>query len=161
MSSTMHLVSRDTLDLDFSVAEEGIVTDTVRVSAGPTLNEVRLKEADRRGWRVFSPTDVEKARDRSQSFEDLLRSAGYPGIIVGRRDDCIRSSRANKCLLIVVDGVPLSGTYPLINPRDVYFLALLSPNQAQVQFGDRAPFGALVVYTRAYGDTYGKRPEYQ
>jgi hypothetical protein len=51
----------------------------------------------------------------------------------------------------------LGGTYPLINPRDVYFMALLSPNQAMVQFGDRGVNGALAVYTRARGDRYDER----
>ena len=175
LSSTLYLGARDTLDVDFSVAEEAVETDTVRVSAAPdgsnvnvtvhsvrvnaapTLNEVRLKEAERRGWRVFPPIEVQAIRERVNSFEDMLRSTGYPGFIIGRRDECIRSTRTNRCLLIVMDGMPLSGTYPNINPRDVYFLALLSPNQAQVQFGDRAPNGALVVYTRALGDKYEKR----
>ena len=152
LSSTLYLGASDTLDVDFSVAEEAVETDTVRVSAAPTLNEVRLKEAERRGWRVFPPVEVLAIRERVNSFEDMLRSTGYPGFIVGRRDECIRSTRTNRCLLIALDGVPLSGTYPNINPQDVYFLAVLSPNQAQVQFGDRAPNGALVVYTRAYGD---------
>jgi hypothetical protein len=40
---------------------------------------------------------------------------------------------------------------PLINPRDVHFMALLSPNQAMLQYGDQAPNGALAVWTRAPG----------
>jgi hypothetical protein len=96
---------------------------------------------------------VEKLRERSNSFEDLLRSSGYPGFIVpSRRDDCIRSTRYNRCLTIVIDGVPLSGSYPNINPRDVYFFALLSKTDAAVQFGERAPWGAIVIVTRAKGD---------
>jgi hypothetical protein len=157
LSSTLYLGARDTLDVDFSVAEEAVETDTVRVNAAPTLNEVRLKEAERRGWRVFPPIEVQAIRERVNSFEDMLRSTGYPGFIIGRRDECLRSTRTNRCLLIVMDGMPLSGTYPNINPRDVYFLAVLSPNQAQVQFGDRAPNGALVVYTRSNGDSYERR----
>lgn len=152
LSSTLYLGPRDTLDVDFSVAEEGIVTDTVKITSAPTLNATRLAEGNRRGWRVLQPAEVEKLRERANTFEDLLRSSGNTGLIIGRRDECIRSTRTNRCLLIVLDGVPLSGTYPNINPRDVHFLAVLSPNQAQVQFGDRAPNGALVVYTRAYGD---------
>lgn len=157
LSGTLYLGSRDTLDVDFSVAEEAIRTDTVRVRAAPLLNEIRLKEAERRGWRVFPPKEIAVIRDRVMSFEDLLRSTGYTGLMLSpRRDDCIRSTRNYKCLLIVVDGVPLSGSYPNINPRDVYFLALLTPNQAMLQFGDRGPNGALLVYTRAYGDKIDK-----
>ena len=155
MSNTIMAGDRDTLDVDFSVHEEGIVTDTMKVTATPGLNEIRLQEANRRGWKVFPPVEIAKIRDRVNSFEDLLRSTGSTGLIISpRRDDCIRSSRTNRCLTVVVDGVPLSGTNPLINPRDVYFMALLSPSQAQLQFGERAFYGALAVYTRAYGDKY-------
>lgn len=153
LSGELHLGKNDTLDVDFEIAEEGIVTDTVRVTAGPSLNDVRLREAQRRGWKVFSPAEVAAVRDRTQSFEDLLRSTGYAGFVISpKREDCIRSTRTYKCLTIVLDGVPLTGSYPLINPRDVSFMALLSPNQAVLQFGDRAPNGAIVVHTRSHGD---------
>ena len=153
LSEELTLAAGDTLDVNFRVVETAIRTDTVRVKASPSLNDVRLAEARRRGWRVFPPADVEKLRERSNSFEDLLRSTGYPGFVIpSRRDDCIRSTRYNRCLTIVLDGVPLSGSYPNINPRDVYFFALLGKTEAAVQFGDRAPWGALVIYTRARGD---------
>ena len=153
LSDEITLGASDTLDVNFSVVETGIRTDTVRVKATPSLNDVRLAEARRRGWRIFPPADVEKLRERSNSFEDLLRSTGYPGFVIpSRRDDCIRSTRYNRCLTIVLDGIPLSGSYPNINPRDVYFFALLGKTEAAVQFGDRAPWGAIVIYTRAKGD---------
>jgi hypothetical protein len=143
----------DTLEVNFNVVETGIRTDTVRVKSTPSFNELRLTEARRRGWRVFPPVEVEKLRERSNSFEDLLRSTGYPGFVVpSRRDDCIRSTRYNRCLTIVLDGIPLSGSYPNINPRDVYFFALLGKTESAVQFGDRTPWGAIVIYTRAKGD---------
>jgi hypothetical protein len=153
LSDEITLSASDTLEVNFSVEETGIRTDTVRVQAAASLNEVRLAEAKRRGWRVFPPAEVEKLRERSNSFEDLLRSTGFPGFVLpSRRDDCIRSTRYNRCLTIVIDGVPLSGSYPNINPRDVYFFALLSKTEASVQFGDRAPWGALVIVTRSKGD---------
>jgi hypothetical protein len=104
---------------------------------------------------------VASIRDRVMSFEDMLRSTGYPGLIISpRREDCIRTTRTNRCLLIVLDGQPLGGSYPNINPRDVYFMALLTPNQAMLQFGDRGPNGALMIHTRAAGDkiTFDKDP---
>ena len=153
LSEELTLATTDTLDVNFSVVETGIRTDTVRVKSTPSLNDLRLTEARRRGWRVFPPAEVEKLRERSNSFEDLLRSTGFPGFVVpSRRDDCIRSTRYNRCLTIVVDGVPLTGSYPNINPRDVYFFALLGKTESAVQFGDRTPWGAIVIYTRARGD---------
>jgi hypothetical protein len=153
LSDEITLSASDTIEVNFSVEETGIRTDTVRVQSAASLNEVRLAEAKRRGWRVFPPAEMEKLRERSNSFEDLLRSTGFPGFIIpSRRDDCIRSTRYNRCLTIVLDGVPLNGSYPNINPRDVYFIALLSKTEASVQFGDRAPWGALVIVTRSKGD---------
>ena len=153
LSEEITLATTDTLDVNFSVVETGIRTDTVRVKSTPSMNDLRLTEARRRGWRVFPPVEVEKLRERSNSFEDLLRSTGYPGFVIpSRRDDCIRSTRYNRCLTIVIDGVPLSGSYPNINPRDIYFFALLGKTEAAVQFGDRTPWGAIVIYTRAKGD---------
>ena len=153
LSEEITLATTDTLDVNFSVVETGIRTDTVRVKSTPSMNDLRLTEARRRGWRVFPPVEVEKLRERSNSFEDLLRSTGYPGFVVpSRRDDCIRSTRYNRCLTIVIDGVPLTGSSPNINPRDIYFFALLGKTEAAVQFGDRTPWGAIVIYTRAKGD---------
>ncbi len=155
LSDEITLQRNDTIDVNFSVVETGIRTDTVRVTSTPSLNEVRLAEAKRRGWRVFPPAEIEKIRERSNSFEDLLRSTGYPGFVIpSRRDDCIRSTRYNKCLTLVLDGVPLRGSYPNINPRDIYFLAYLGKTEASVQYGDRAPWGAIVIVTRSKGDRY-------
>jgi hypothetical protein len=153
LSGMLDLGPSDTLEVDFSVADEAVRTDTVRVRAASGLNEVRLREAERRGWKVFHPKEVAAIRDRVLNFEDMLRSTGYTGFVLSqRRDECVRSTRNNRCLLIVLDGVPLAGSYPNINPRDVYFMALLSPNQSMLQFGDRGPNGAIVIYTRASGD---------
>ena len=152
-SELMTLSSRDTLDVEFLVMEVGIRTDTVRVTAAPALNELRLIEAKKRGWRVFPPEQIAARRETVNSFGDLINALGYPGLIVPqRRDDCIRSTRYNRCMTLVIDGVPMSGGNPLINPRDIYFLAVLSASDAAVQFGDRAPWGAIVIYTRMNGD---------
>lgn len=157
-STPLFAAARDTLDLDFNVTEEAIVADTMKITAAPALNEIRLREAERRGWKVFPPLEIQAIRERVNSFEDLLRSTGFPGLIIpSRRNECIRSTRQNACIAIVVDGVVIAPGNSLINPKDVYFVALLSPNQAQLEFGDRALHGALVVQTRAYGDRYDRR----
>ncbi|MES2523333.1 MAG: carboxypeptidase-like regulatory domain-containing protein [Gemmatimonadota bacterium] len=152
-SDRIVLTKFDTLDVEFLVTESGVFTDTVRVTATPTLNDVRLDEAKRRGWKIFSPAQVAERRENVQSFGDLIRTMGYPGLIVPRgNDECIRTTRYEKCIAIVVDGVVLGGGNPLINPRDVHFMAMLSASDATVQFGGRAPWGALMVYTRMNGD---------
>ncbi len=154
-SGTITASAADTLEIDLSIVEEGIATDTIKVTATPALNEIRLREAQRRGWKVFPPSQIAQLRDRSKSFEDLLRSTGYPGLILSNnRAACIRLTRTNRCVLIVLDGIAITGSYPLINPRDIYFMALLTPNQASMEFGDKGFDGAIVIHTRAYGDRY-------
>lgn len=152
-SELMTLSARDTLDVEFLVMEMGIRTDTVRVTATPALNEVRLNEAKRRGWRIFPPAMIAERREHVQSFGDLIRTLGYPGLIVPTRpQDCIRSTRYGKCMAVVIDGVVISEGNPLVNPRDVYFLAVLTGSESNTQFGSRAPWGAIVIYTRMNGD---------
>lgn len=152
-SEPMMLASIDTLEADFLLTEVGIVTDTVRVTAPQSFNDIKLAEAKRRGWRVFSPKLIAERRESVTDFSQLIRGLGYPGLVVGSRpQDCIRSTRNNGCMTIVMDGVPMSAGNPLINPRDIYFLAVLTASDAVVQYGDRAPWGAIVVYTRMRGD---------
>lgn len=65
---------------------------------------------------------------------------------------CIRSIRNNLCLnWCVIDGQP-AGTYVHMNPKDMYFAAVVSRTEAMSQWGNRTPNGAIVIYTRMYGD---------
>jgi hypothetical protein len=156
-SQPIVLTNTDTLELELLVTEKGIFTDTVKVTAPPTFNEIKLAEAKRRGWKVFPPAEVAARRETVNEFGDLIRGLGYPGLMVPtRRDDCIRSTRFNRCLMIVMDGTPIASGNPMINPRDVYFIAVLNASDAVLQFGDRAPYGAILVYTRMRGDKVDK-----
>ncbi|MBX9928954.1 MAG: carboxypeptidase-like regulatory domain-containing protein [Gemmatimonadaceae bacterium] len=152
-SDEIRAKATDTLDFDFLVPESPVANEAIRVIGEKSNNERHLEEANRRGWRVIPPELVADWRDRAQTMSDLLRATAGAGLTMPRRDgDCIRSSRSgNRCLTWVVDGVVL-GPSAILNPRDVYFMAVLSPSEAAVQWGDRAPSGAIVVWTRAYGD---------
>jgi hypothetical protein len=39
-----------------------------------------------------------------------------------------------------------------VNPRDIYFLAILTASESASRWGDKAPWGAIVIYTRMNGD---------
>lgn len=156
-SDRMMLANVDTLEVQFLVTEVGIYTDTIRVTATPPLNELRLIEAKHRGYRVFAPTEIAARRETSFSFSELIRSLGYPGLVVGNRPgDCIRNTRNNGCMTLVIDGMPIAGGDPALNPRDIYFVAVLTASQASVQYGDKAPWGAIQIVTRMRGDKYEK-----
>jgi hypothetical protein len=57
----------------------------------------------------------------------------------------------------VVDGQVL-GPNAVIIPSDIYFFAILSPSESRVQYGDRAPFGAIAIFTRSRLDRQPRRP---
>ena len=139
----------DTLEFEFLLTEVAAMAEAVRVTATPSLNEKRLTEAYRRGWRVYEPELVAQFRDRSSDFPSLLRSMGAQSVYLPRGpNDCIRATRNNQCLALVVDGMVL-GPQALIQPNDIYFFAILGASEARVQFGDRAPWGAIAIYTRS------------
>ena len=153
-SDDMTLQPSDTVDVELLVEE--VTTgplDTIKVKAAILANERNLIEAERRGWKVFSPKDVALRRNSARSLTELMQSLAVSGILMPRSEgECFRSVRNNRCLTIVVDGQP-AGTYFYMPPSDIYFLAIVSANDAVVRWGvNRAPNGAIAVYTRMYGD---------
>jgi Carboxypeptidase regulatory-like domain len=148
----------DTIDIEFQLAEVATPTDAAVVTGMVPLNEQRLLQAYRRGWRVYEPELIAEYRGRASDFTQLLRAMGVPSLILPRRaDDCIRQSRTNQCVAVVVDGQVL-GTTPFILPADVYFFAVLQPAESRIEYGTRAPSGAIAIYTRMHGDRAGVRP---
>lgn len=157
------LAAEDTVDFEFLMTEVAAVTEAVTITAEPGLNDRRLAEAYRRGWKVYEPELVMRHRNNAQNFFQLMQSLGNPGLIFPRSiNDCIRTTRTNRCLTYVVDN-QVWGTSALILPSDVYFIAILGSSESRAQFGDRAPFGAIAVYTRSRLDrvqppTFDRRP---
>jgi len=149
-------VQADTLEHEFLLTEIAAVTDAVRITAAPSLNERRLSEAYRRGWRVYEPELVALHRERSSNLSELMRAIGVASVYPPRtQNDCFRATRNNQCLTIVIDGQVL-GPVAVVLPSDIYFLAILGASEARVQFGDRAPSGAIAIYTRSHLDRYDR-----
>lgn len=152
------LTPADTVDFELNLPETPVLGDTVRVTGMASYNEAKYQEAVRRGWKVLSPAEVAKHRNRVNNVYDLLRWADASLMIPSRRNECVRSARylagdrrTDRCMVWIVDGQVL-GSLPVLNPADTYFLAVLTASQSAVQFGDRAPWGAIVLYTRMQGD---------
>ena len=160
-SSTQELTltPADTVEFEFLIPENAVTTDTVRVTGMKSPNEQHYDEAVRRGWKVFSPLEVAKHRDQAATVYDLLRWAGGSSLVIPTRPtECVRSARYiagdrrnERCMVWVVDGQVIGPT-PVLNPSDTYFLAILSGSESLAHFGEKAPWGAIVLYTRMNGD---------
>lgn len=143
------LASSDTVDFEFLMTEVASAADAVVVTGEMGLNDRRLEEAKRRGWKIYEPELVMAHRERASSFVQLLQSMGNAGLVLPRDAmGCVRTTRNNRCLTYVIDN-QVMGTSALILPADVYFFAILGASESRIQFGDRAPWGAIVVYTRS------------
>ena len=147
----------DTIEVEFQLTELASL-DEVRVTGMATLNEQRLADATRRGWRVYSPELVAEYRDRAADFLQLLRIIGTPSLYVPRRsEECVRSSRNNRCLTYIVDGQVMGQTV-FVLPNDVHFFAILQAAESRATYGNRAPDGAIAIFTRSFGDRSGSPP---
>lgn len=153
----------DTLEFDFLMNEIATEATAVTITAEAALNERRLNEAIRRGWKVYEPELVEQHKYRAQTFNQLIRAVSSVSVILPVNEGgCIRTTRSPGCLTYVVDGQVLGPTAVII-PSDIYFFAILSPSESRVQYGDRAPSGAIAIYTRSRldrpsGAPRGRRP---
>jgi hypothetical protein len=146
------LAPGDTAEFEFLMTTVAAVTEAVTITAEPSLNDRRLLEARRRGWRIYSPERVAMHRERSNDFFQLMRAVGTVGLILPRNlTDCVRATRNNRCLTYVVDNQVL-GESAMILPSDIYFFAVLGASESRIQFGDRAPWGAIAIYTRSRTD---------
>lgn len=155
-SDPMTFQQTDTMDVELEVEEVGTAPlDTFKVKSAVLMNERNLKDAERRGWKVFEPVDVAQHREHARSFPQLMAALGAPGVIVPATEAaCFRSIRTNKCLTVILDGRVMGTSLP-IPPSEIYFIAVVSQNDAIMQWGqNRAPNGAIAVYTRMYGDRY-------
>lgn len=152
LSDEITLADGDTVNADFWVRDVAVTVAEVEATGAPSLNVERYRMAKRRGWGVVEPDIVAKRRENAPGFNELIVSLGLPGLIVpSRAGECIRSTRNQRCLPIIMDGV-LVGASVHLNPRNIYFLAVVSAAAARAEWGDRAAFGALAVYTRMNGD---------
>ena len=151
-SDPISATAADTMLVDFLVPAEptSLAAAEISANAPTTFNSRAIADAQRKGWKVYTPQVVDRFRDLAGNFVDLMREAGTTGVVFGK-GDCVRSVRYNRCLVYVVDGQP-AGTNIYIHPRDIYFYAVLSASESASQWGDKAPWGAIVVYTRMYGD---------
>ena len=157
----------DTLEFDVLVPADPIALSSVEITAeaNKSFNTRSLEDAQRHGWKIYGPDIINQHRNTASTFMQLLREVDATGVIIddhpqigavkgkgnGPNGACVRSTRLNRCLAVVLDGMPM-GYAPYVNPRDIYFLAILTASESASRWGDKAPWGAIVIYTRMNGD---------
>lgn len=152
-SGVIRVSARDTIDLEFRLAQVVMELEGVRVTGLAQLNEQRLAEAMQRGWRVYDPELIAAHRERAGDLQTLLRNIGAQSLAMPRNPrDCVRNARTGQCITYVLDGQVLGTENVFILPSDIYFLAVLSPAESRAQYGGRAMDGAIAIWTRAPGD---------
>jgi hypothetical protein len=150
----IHAAAADTLDMDLLVPIDGVALAGVEVKAAreASRNQLSYEEAKRNGWKVYEPAEIESHRQDFTNFEVMMRTLQVSGVkMPARANDCYINLRNGRCFALVVDGEPV-GPYWVVNPIDVYFIAILQPSQSATRFGDQAPWGAILVVTRMNGD---------
>ena len=150
----IHATATDTLDMDLMVPMEGVSLPGVEINGkkNVTFNQRSYDEAKRNGWKIYEPSEIEAHRNEFSNFENMMRALQVRGVkMPAGPNDCYINLRNNRCLTFVVDGQPV-GTMWVVNPIDVYFLAILQASESSVQFGDKAPWGAILIVTRMKGD---------
>ncbi len=150
----IHATAGDTLDMDLLVPADGFALPGVEITGTKevTRNVRAYQDAHKLGWRVYEPAEIESHRSEFSSFENMMRALSVTGVkMPANARECYVNTRNNRCLTFVVDGQAV-GTMWLVNPVDVYFIAILQQTESEVQFGDKAPYGAIVVFTRMKGD---------
>jgi hypothetical protein len=151
----IHATANDTLDMDLMVPMDGVVLPGVEIDASKTtsFNQRSYSEAKRLGWKVYEPAEIEAHRNEFSNFENMMRALSVTGVkMPATSRDCYINIRNGRCLTFVVDGQAV-GKMWLVNPVDVYFLAILQASESSVQFGDKAPWGAILIVTRMRGDS--------
>lgn len=144
----------DTLDMDLVVPMDGVLLPGVEIDARQTtsFNQRSYAEAKRLGWKIYEPAEIEARRYEVSYFSDMMRALSVTGVkMPARRDDCYVNIRNGRCFSFVVDGQAVGPNW-VVNPVDVYFIAILQATESSVQFGDKAPWGAILVVTRMNGD---------
>jgi hypothetical protein len=150
----IHATATDTLDMDLMVPMEGVALAGIEIEGkkAMSLNQRSYAEAKRLGWKIYEPSEVEAHRNEFSNFENMMRALQVRGVkMPASANDCYMNLRNNRCLTFVVDGQPV-GTMWVVNPIDVYFIAILQATESSVQFGDKAPFGAILIVTRMNAD---------
>ncbi len=150
----IHATATDTLDMDLMVPMDGVALPGVEVDAvkASTFNQRSYAEAKRNGWKMYEPAEIEAHRNEFSNFENMMRALSVTGVkMPARSNDCYVNIRNGRCLTFVVDGQAV-GTMWLVNPVDVYFICILQASESSVQFGDKAPWGAIYIITRMRGD---------
>jgi hypothetical protein len=129
----------------------------VKVEAKRAPLDRRMEQARSLGGVLISEDKIRKAAPTSRNLGDLMRRtagarvtvvSGYGGATCLLILRTANLQQQQTCAMLVVDEV-MSGGDAFIAPTDVELVVIVPPSAATVRYGERARYGAVVVYTRA------------
>lgn len=152
LTDALRFADRDTVDVDLLVEESAAVLEESRTTA--TMNattEARLKNAQMRGWRVYTPERVRPVRERAMNLDAMLKALGLSSVMISPQ--CIRSLVTNGCMTVFIDDTYFGQVgFNNINVRDIEFVAVIGPTEALITYGNRAQHGVVMLYTARMED---------
>ncbi len=165
-TDSVTVFSQETVDIQIHMAPQAVEVEGLVVTARTRFGRTRVavdKRAD-----VFTRAEIEPILARTQNMGDLLRSMNAPGLSVREVQVtdatgvvvpglCVEVSRrggqAASCTqaAIFVNGIMMPNPDQILmnlDPSSVDHIEILSPVDAQFQFGSLAGNGAVLIYTR-------------
>jgi hypothetical protein len=165
-TDSVTVFSQETVDIDIRVAPQAVEVEGLVVTARTRFGRTSVavdKRVD-----VFTRAEIEPILARTQNMGDLLRNMNVPGLNVRevRVTDatgvvvpglCIevsrRGGRAAECsqAAVFVNGINMPTPDQILmnlDPSAIDRIEILSPIDAQFQYGTIAGNGAVLIYTR-------------
>ncbi len=167
-TDSVTVFSQETVNIEVRMATEALEVEGLVVTARSRFGRTSLA-ADAKRADYITRSEIEPMLSRVQSAGDLLRNMNTPGIRVREvmladpvtgvqvPGFCVESSRraapGGGCAQVAVyvnDVLMPSGAEFLrdLDPNIIDRIEILSPVDAQFQFGAQAANGALAIYTR-------------
>jgi hypothetical protein len=166
-TDSVTIFSQETVDIEVHMAEQAVELEGLVVTARTRFGRTSLA-ADAKRADYITRAEIEPMLTRVQNAGDLLRNMNTPGLRIREvqlADEmtgvmvpglCVEVSRRSggegcrQAAVFVNDVVMPSGADFLrdLDPNIIESIEILSPIDAQFQFGTIAGNGAILIYTR-------------
>jgi hypothetical protein len=170
------------VDLAYSNLIQGDIAEVTIEASRLSLRQEReadMRAAYRKRGIAYSPSSkklfMDDIANKGLNYQDFYELVGarFPGVRIDRSEPFnkkvflsnanFRLTQAVQPAILVIDGMVIDqaagATPPVFQPIDIEFLDLISPNQAQILYGEYAIGGAVVITLREEAAVLGDQSE--